>query len=80
MNLRIAGLVAILAALGIGGTVLALEEPLVPLPDHVRADSIVVEKSKHRMSLFKNGELLRTYRVALGRGVPSGTWLELEAT
>jgi murein L,D-transpeptidase YafK len=47
-----------------------LEEPRAPLPEGVQADSIVVEKSKHSMSLFRNGELLRTYRVALGRGGP----------
>jgi murein L,D-transpeptidase YafK len=39
-----------------------------PLPDHVTAGSILVEKSMHRMSLLKDGRVLRTYRVALGRG------------
>jgi murein L,D-transpeptidase YafK len=42
----------------------------IPLPDRLTADSIVVEKSAHRMSLFKDGRLLRTYQVALGRGGP----------
>jgi murein L,D-transpeptidase YafK len=40
------------------------------LPDNVTADSVLVEKSTHRMSLVKNGRVLRTYRVALGRGGP----------
>jgi murein L,D-transpeptidase YafK len=41
-----------------------------PLPDHVTADSVLVEKSTHRMSLLKDGQVLRTYDVALGRGGP----------
>jgi murein L,D-transpeptidase YafK len=70
MKRRILAAVAIVGAVTIGGAVPFLEEPAVPLPDQVLADSIVVEKSKHSMSLFKNGELLRSYRVALGRGGP----------
>ena len=31
------------------------------------ADSIVVEKSEHRLSLYRRGALLRTYLVALGQ-------------
>ena len=69
MRLRIV-LVAMLAVSAVGGTVFALEEPVTPLPDNVLADSIVVEKSTHERSLFKNGKLLRTYNVALGRGGP----------
>jgi murein L,D-transpeptidase YafK len=57
-------------AVSIAGTVFALEESVTPLPDNVFADSIVVEKSAHRMSLFKSGEPLRTYKIALGRGGP----------
>jgi murein L,D-transpeptidase YafK len=41
-----------------------------PLPNHVTADSILIEKSTHRMSLLKDGQVLRTYSVALGRGGP----------
>src|SRR5262245_35712435 len=33
---------------------------------HVPADSIVVEKSHHRLSLYHHGTLLRSYLVALG--------------
>jgi murein L,D-transpeptidase YafK len=69
MKLRIF-FVALLAVSVVGGTVFALDEPITPLPDSVSADSIVVEKSTHQMSLFRNGELLRTYKVALGRGGP----------
>jgi murein L,D-transpeptidase YafK len=70
MKLWILTAVAIVGALIIGGAAPFLEESNAPLPDHVQADSIVVEKSKHSMSLFRNGEVLRTYRVALGRGGP----------
>src|SRR5260370_31370400 len=62
--------IAIVGALIIVSTVPFLEEHRAPLPDHTKVDSIIVEKSIHRMTLFKDGELLRTYRVALGRGGP----------
>jgi murein L,D-transpeptidase YafK len=61
---------AIIAALSFAAAVPLLDEPQTPLPGHLTADSVVVEKSMHRMSLFKDGQLLRTYRVALGRGGP----------
>lgn len=32
------------------------------------ADHVVVEKSSHTMTLYSKGTVLRTYRVALGRG------------
>jgi murein L,D-transpeptidase YafK len=63
-------LIATVSALLIIRAVPFLDERRAPLPDHLTADSIIVEKSKHRLSLFKDGELLRTYRVALGRGGP----------
>jgi murein L,D-transpeptidase YafK len=37
------------------------------LSGRVIADSIVVEKSQHRLSLYRQGTLLRTYLVALGQ-------------
>jgi len=33
-----------------------------------RADHIVVTKSQHTLTLFKNGNAIKTYRVSLGRG------------
>ncbi len=39
-----------------------------PLPTVARADFVLVEKSKHTMTLFFRGRLLRSYAVALGRG------------
>ena len=70
MKPRILTAIAIVGALIIVSTVPFLEEHRAPLPDHTKVDSIIVEKSIHRMTLFKDGELLRTYRVALGRGGP----------
>ena len=40
----------------------------VPLATGARADSVIVEKAAHRLLLFGDGRLLKTYRVALGRG------------
>ncbi|RYY46669.1 MAG: hypothetical protein EOP59_02435 [Sphingomonadales bacterium] len=56
-------------------------DPIAPATDR-----IIVEKSAHRMTLLKNGRVVRTYRIALGRGglgpktrsgdnrVPEGTY------
>jgi murein L,D-transpeptidase YafK len=38
-----------------------------PLPHDAVADRVVVEKSARRMTLLKNGNALKVYRVALGR-------------
>jgi murein L,D-transpeptidase YafK len=42
-----------------------------PLPRDAVADRILVEKSARRLTLIRNGNALKTYRVALGR-VPIG--------
>lgn len=39
-----------------------------PLPGGVSADSLVVEKTEHRLTLYARGRAQKTYRVALGRG------------
>jgi murein L,D-transpeptidase YafK len=38
-----------------------------PLPHNAVADRVVVEKSARRLTLLRNGDALKTYRVALGR-------------
>ena len=38
-------------------------DPIAPATDR-----IIVEKSAHRMTLLKDGRVVRTYRIALGRG------------
>jgi murein L,D-transpeptidase YafK len=55
-----AGLIACLMPL--------LDRPQTPLSHGVEADLIVVEKSTHHLNLFKDGQLLRSYRVAIGSG------------
>jgi len=42
-----------------------------PLPPNTTIDRIVVEKSARKLSIFRAGEKLKTYRVALGRN-PTG--------
>ena len=69
----------IIAALSFAAAVPFLDEPQAPPPDHLTADSVIVEKSMHRMSLVKDGQLLRTYRVALGRGGPEAKSREGDA-
>jgi murein L,D-transpeptidase YafK len=41
--------------------------PFRALPDGVRADRIIVEKSRHRLTLVANGQTLTSYPVAFGR-------------
>jgi murein L,D-transpeptidase YafK len=42
-----------------------------PLPRDAVADRVLVEKSARRLTLMRNGNALKTYRVALGRA-PTG--------
>src|SRR4030095_4253570 len=42
-----------------------------PLPPNTTIDRIVVEKSVRKLSIFRGGEKLKTYRVALGHN-PTG--------
>jgi murein L,D-transpeptidase YafK len=41
--------------------------PEQPIPNNVQADRIIVEKDKRKLSLMKNGSVLKSYQVALGR-------------
>ena len=38
-----------------------------PLPDGTRADRVLVRKSARSLELYRGGELLRSYRISLGR-------------
>jgi hypothetical protein len=60
MMRRILIAIAIIGAVLIAGIVLFPEKPQTPLP--AAADRVLIEKSEHRMSLFKNGQVLRAYR------------------
>jgi len=37
------------------------------LPASARADYILIEKSKHRLTLLSHGQVLKSYRISLGR-------------
>ena len=37
------------------------------LPNNIQIDNIIVCKSKREMSVYSNGELLKTYKISLGR-------------
>ena len=53
------------------GLLLLVGEPIASLPHGALADRIVVEKSERRLTLFRDGKPLKTYRIALG-GNPVG--------
>jgi murein L,D-transpeptidase YafK len=74
----------LIAAVFIGALLLTSALPFLGklrgrLAGNVTADSILVEKSSHRMSLIKDGRVLRSYRVALGRGGPEAKSREGDA-
>lgn len=50
--------------------------PVIRIRSTLIADSIVVEKRKHRMTLYQAGFLVGTYRIALGKQ-PVGDKLEV---
>lgn len=39
-----------------------------PIPDNVAIDKILVTKSSHQMEVFANNKLIKTYKIAFGRG------------
>jgi len=49
------------------GTLLYAHGNLNPLPPNTTIDRIVVEKSARRLSIFRHGQKLKSYRIALGR-------------
>ena len=66
---------------GVGLLVLALAVSSLarkvddPLPENVLADRVLVEKAQRRLTLLKSGQVLKTYKVALGRN-PEGAKLQ----
>jgi murein L,D-transpeptidase YafK len=49
------------------GSPTILRTPVVGLRSYITADSIVVEKQKHKLTLYQLGIPVRTYQVALGK-------------
>jgi len=70
MNLqRIASISAVAAVLMIAGC--AKTPRLDSAPGEQLADRVVVVKSAHTLTLYSRGQILKSYKVALGRG-PAG--------
>lgn len=42
--------------------------PEKPLPQGIKIDKISVDKSDHRMDVFSKGELIKSYKVSIGKG------------
>ncbi|MEP6603006.1 MAG: L,D-transpeptidase family protein [Spartobacteria bacterium] len=55
----------------VAGAILFAHHHWSSLPASTQIDRIVVEKSARRLSIFRDGKMLKTYRVALGRN-PTG--------
>ncbi|MBI5163189.1 MAG: L,D-transpeptidase family protein [Magnetospirillum sp.] len=44
------------------------DQSRVPFPDGLLADRIVIEKAKHKLTIYKEDRPIRTYQASLGRG------------
>ena len=60
-------LIAVASLLAVGGIIAWSAYSPEPLPEGTRADRVVVKKAAHTLALYRGSELLRSYRVALGR-------------
>jgi len=58
-----AGVIAALLAVG----ALWANAPISPLPPDAKADLLVVNKGERQLLAYSHGQLLRSYRVSLGR-------------
>jgi murein L,D-transpeptidase YafK len=65
--LKVLLFVLVLFSLFVLGVLIGAHLNLHPLPANVTAERVLVEKSVRRLTLLRNGTLLKTYRVALGR-------------
>ena len=61
----------VVVCLVVAGVAAAAYLNVSPLPHDSVADRILLEKSARRLTLLQNGEVLKSYRVALGR-TPNG--------
>jgi len=57
-----------LALLGAAGVLALRFWPHQPLSPEVKADKILIDKSKRRLSLLKENKVIKTYHVSLGGG------------
>lgn len=54
-------------AVGLVGLLIWAHVPATPLPPGSTADAVLVEKARRRMTLYQGANVLRHYRVSLGR-------------
>ena len=67
LNMPVFKTILFLAALGVAGTIVGAHHNWNPLPQNATIDRILVEKSARKLSIFCDGQRIKTYRVALGR-------------
>lgn len=65
-------IIAVIPIAGIAVALWFLQRNPDPLPPRATANRVLIEKAARRLSLFSNNQLLKTYRVALGRS-PTGS-------
>lgn len=58
----------ILGLMVVGGLSALTQPHLPPLDLTVQADRVVIDKAKHRLTLYAKGAVLRSYPVSFGRG------------
>jgi murein L,D-transpeptidase YafK len=66
--LRLGILFVICSAVLVLTCVIFFNDDLNALPPEAKADRIVIEKAAHRLTLYSNGAVLRSYPVSIGRG------------
>lgn len=57
-----------LTLLGVLGVLTLRFWPHQPLPEGVKADKILIDKSKRKLTLFRKSKVLKSYHVSLGGG------------
>ncbi len=65
------GKILLLALIVISGSLFLLLKPGQPLDKSVVIDKIVVEKGKRKLHIYSKGQLMKTYRISIGRN-PKG--------
>ncbi|MDZ5650148.1 L,D-transpeptidase family protein [Nitrospirillum sp. BR 11828] len=68
MRVLVGAVIGLVVAVAGAAFVLGRGKEQAPLPATAQADSILIEKSRHRLTLYRDGQVLRSYAVALGSG------------
>jgi murein L,D-transpeptidase YafK len=67
LNIPVYKTILLLAALGLAGAIVGAHHNWNPLPQNATIDRILVEKSARKLSIFCDGQKLKTYRISLGQ-------------